>query len=167
MGFDASRATALSPDLARYGIVHFATHGVFDDEHPGQSGIVLSLFDPQGRSQDGFLRLHDIYGLDLPARMVVLSACDTALGEQIRGEGLVGMVRGFMHAGAERVVATLWRVDDEATGEVMGHFYREMFENGLSPAAALRQAQLSVRDQRRWRSPFYWAAFTLQGEWRQ
>ncbi|MCG6928269.1 MAG: CHAT domain-containing protein [Acidobacteria bacterium] len=166
LGFDASRATALSPELTRYRIVHFATHGVFDDENPGHSGIVLSMFDSRGRAQDGFLRLHDIYGLDLPAEMVVLSACDTALGEEIRGEGLVGMVRGFMHAGAERVVASLWKVDDEATGELMRRFYVEMLQNGRSPAAALRQAQLAARDEPRWRSPFYWAAFTLQGEWR-
>jgi CHAT domain-containing protein len=166
MGFEASRAAALSPELARYGIVHFATHGVFDDENPGQSGIVLSLFDSQGQAQDGFLRLHDIFGLDLPAEMVVLSACDTALGEEIRGEGLVGMVRGFMHAGAERVVASLWRVDDEATGDLMRRFYVEILQNGRRPAAALRHAQLAVRDQGRWRAPFYWAAFSLQGEWR-
>jgi CHAT domain-containing protein/tetratricopeptide (TPR) repeat protein len=166
LGFEASRPTALSPDLARYGIVHFATHAVLDDENPGRSGIVLSMFDRRGQAQDGFLRLHDIYGLDLSARMVVLSACDTALGEEIRGEGLVGLVRGFMHAGAERVMASLWKVDDEATGELMRRFYREMFENGRPPAAALRQAQLSIREERRWRSPFYWAAFVLQGEWR-
>ena len=166
IGFDASRATALSPELARYGIVHFATHGVLDNENPGRSGIVLSMFDARGQPQDGFLRLRDIYGLDLPAEMVVLSACDTALGKQMRGEGLVGMVRGFMHAGAERVVASLWKVDDEATGEMMRRFYLEMFENGRSPAAALRQAQVAAWEQRRWQPPFYWAAFVLQGEWR-
>jgi CHAT domain-containing protein len=166
VGFDANRATALSPELAQYGIVHFATHGVFDNESPGRSGIVLSMFDPWGRSHDGFLRLHDIYALDLPAEMVVMSACDTALGKQIRGEGLVGMVRGFMHAGAERVVASLWKVDDEATGELMRQFYIEMFQNGRPPAAALREAQVALREQRRWQAPFYWAAFVLQGEWR-
>jgi CHAT domain-containing protein len=164
MGFDASRATAMSSRLAQYRIVHFATHGVFDNETPGLSGIVLSMFDERGQAQNGFLRLHDIYGLKLPAELVVLSACDTALGRQVRGEGLVGMVRGFMYAGARRVVASLWKVDDEATGELMKIFYREMLKEGRTPAEALRQAQLTLWRSRRWHAPFFWAAFVLQGE---
>jgi CHAT domain-containing protein len=164
--FDASRATALSPELAQYRIVHFATHGVFDNETPGLSALILSMLDARGQPQDGFLRLHDIYGLRLPAELVVLSACSTALGKQVRGEGLVGIVRGFMYAGAKRVVASLWKVDDEATGELMSRFYLEMLRENQSPAAALRQAQLAVWRQNRWRPPFYWAAFVLQGEWR-
>ena len=165
LGFDASRAAATSADLAQYRTVHFATHGIFDNESPGMSGIMLSMFDGQGRPQDGFLRLHDIYALRLPAELVVLSACNTALGRQVRGEGLVGMVRGFMHAGAKRVVASLWKVDDEATGDLMRRFYVAMVREGHSPAAALRAAQLAVRQQPRWKAPFYWAAFSLQGEW--
>jgi CHAT domain-containing protein len=165
IGFDASRATAMSPELAQYRIVHFATHGVFDNDNPGLSGIMLSMFDERGRAVDGFLRLHDIYGLKLPAELVVLSACNTALGKQVRGEGLVGVVRGFMYAGAKRVVASLWKVDDEATGELMGRFYEEMLGRNRSPAAALRQAQLAMWSQERWGPPFYWAAFVLQGEW--
>jgi CHAT domain-containing protein len=163
--FDASRAIAMSPELARYRIVHFATHGVFDNENPGLSGIILSMFNERGEPQDGFLRMRDIYGLELPVELVVLSACNTALGKQVRGEGLVGIVRGFMYAGAKRVVASLWKVDDEATGELMRHFYQEMLKEGRSPAAALRQAKLTMWRQKRWRSPFYWAAFVLQGEW--
>lgn len=165
--FDASRAAAMSPELAHYRIVHFATHGVFDNDSPGLSGIVLSLFDERGREQDGFLRLHDIYGLQLPVELVVLSACNTALGRQVRGEGLVGIVRGFMYAGAKRVVASLWKVDDDATGEMMRRFYAQMLEEHRSPAAALREAQLAMWRQDRWRAPFYWAAFGLQGEWRE
>ena len=163
-GFRASRATATSHELGRYRIVHFATHGVFDDDHPERSGIVLSMFDERGQPRDGFLRLHDVYELDLPVDLVVLSACDTALGRPVRGEGLVGMVRGFMHAGAKRVVASLWKVDDEATGELMRSFYRGMLREGRSPAAALRQAQIDLWNSRRWHAPFYWAAFVLQGE---
>ena len=163
--FEASRATAMSPDLAQYRVVHFATHAVFDNDNPGLSGIMLSMFDERGRMQDGFLRLHDIYGLDLPAELVVLSACNTALGRQVSGEGLVGIVRGFMYAGAKRVVASLWKVDDEATGEMMRRFYTGMLEDRLPPAAALREAQLAMWRQPRWRAPFYWAAFGLQGEW--
>ena len=164
--FAASRATAMSPDLARYRIVHFATHGVLDNENPGLSGVVLSLFGERGQAQDGVLRLHDIYGLHLPAELVVLSACNTALGRPVRGEGLVGVVRGFMYAGARRVVASLWKVDDDATGEMMRRFYRGMLQEGRSPAAALREAQVSLWRQDRWRPPYYWAAFVLQGEWR-
>jgi len=165
-GFDASRTTAMGPELSQYRIVHFATHGVFNNEDPGLSGIVLSMFDKQGQAQDGFLRLHDIYGLRLPAELVVLSACNTALGKPVRGEGLVGMVRGFMYAGAKRVVASYWKVDDEATGELMKRFYLEMLKQGRSPAAALRQAQLAMLQHDKWRAPFYWAAFVLQGEWK-
>jgi CHAT domain-containing protein/tetratricopeptide (TPR) repeat protein len=166
LDFDASRTTVLDPDLGQYKIVHFATHGVFDNDNPGMSGIMLSLFDSRGRPQDGFLRLHDIYGLALPADLVVLSACNTALGRHVTGEGLIGVVRGFMYAGAKRVVASLWKVDDEATGELMRRFYEGMLVNRLPAAAALREAQLGVWRQARWKSPYYWAAFSLQGEWR-
>ena len=165
-GFDASRAAALGPDLAQYRIVHFATHGIVDNENPGLSGLILSLYDEKGQAQDGFLRLHDIYNLRLPAELVVLSACSTALGREVKGEGLTGMVRGFFYAGAKRVVASLWKVDDDATGELMRRFYVEMLQAKRSPAAALRQAQLEMWRQDRWRAPFYWAAFSLQGEWR-
>jgi CHAT domain-containing protein len=163
--FQASRATATSPELGQYRVVHFATHGLLNNEHPELSGIILSMLDEEGRPQNGFLRLHDIYNLDLPVELVVLSACNSGLGKQVRGEGLVGIVRGFMYAGAERVVASLWKVDDEATGELMKVFYREMLEKNLSPAAALRQAQIALWKQKDWSSPFYWAAFVLQGEW--
>jgi CHAT domain-containing protein/tetratricopeptide (TPR) repeat protein len=164
--FDANRETALSSELAKYRIVHFATHGVFNNENPALSGIVLSMFDKHGQAQDGFLRLHDIYELKLPAELVVLSACNTALGKPVRGEGLVGIVRGFMYAGAKRVAASLWKVDDEATGELMGRFYVDMLQKNRSPAAALRQAQLAMWQQTKWQAPFFWAAFVLQGEWK-
>jgi CHAT domain-containing protein/tetratricopeptide (TPR) repeat protein len=166
VGFDASRATAMGPALAQYRIVHLATHGLFDNENPGLSGVVLSLYDERGEPRDGVLRLRDVYRLRLAADLVVLSACSTALGRPVRGEGLVGIVRGFMYAGARRVVAGLWKVEDDATSEMMGRFYREMLERGRSPAAALREAQIQMWRQDRWRAPFYWAAFVLQGEWR-
>jgi CHAT domain-containing protein len=166
LGFDANLATARSPELGRYPIVHFATHGLVNSENPALSGILLSLVDESGEPQPGFLTLDDIYDLDLPADLVVLSACSTALGKEIRGEGLVGIVRGFLYAGAERVVASLWKVDDNATGELMKRFYRHMLEEKRSPAAALRQAQIEMWREREFRPPFYWAAFVLQGEWR-
>ncbi len=166
LGFDARRTTVTGGELLPYPIVHFATHSLVDNRNPGASGILLSQYDREGRRQDGFLRLHDIYRLRLPADLVVLSACDTALGEPIRGEGLVGIVRGFMQAGARRVVASHWKVDDEATGELMRRFYIEMLQHGRAPAAALREAQLAMRRLDRWNAPFYWAGFVLQGEWR-
>ena len=166
LDFAASRATATSPELAKYAIVHFATHGLINNQHPDLSGIILSLVDQQGHPQDGFLRLYDIYNLKLGADLVVLSACQTALGKEIKGEGLVGLTRGFMHAGAPRVVASLWQIDDRATAELMARFYEAMFRQGLRPAAALRAAQVSMWRDKRWQAPYYWAAITLQGEWK-
>ena len=164
--FKASRALALSPELSRYRIVHFATHSIFNGEHPELSGIVLSLVDERGRPQEGFLRLHDIYNLNLPAELVVLSACNTGLGKDIRGEGMVGLARGFMYAGAARVVASLWKVDDEATAELMKRFYERILRDKLPPAAALKAALVEMQGQKRWQAPYYWAGFVLQGEWR-
>jgi CHAT domain-containing protein len=167
LDFEANSATATGSLLGQYRIVHFATHGVFNDRQPELSGVVLSLFDERGRArEDGFLRLHDIYNLNLPVDMVVLSACQTGLGKQVRGEGLIGLTRGFMYAGAARVVASLWKVDDEATAELMKVFYQRMLKDGMPPPAALREAQMSLRRQKRWSAPYYWAGFVLQGEWK-
>jgi CHAT domain-containing protein len=145
--------------------VHFATHGLLNNEHPELSGIVLSLFDKQGQPQEGYLRLRDIYNLKLPVDLVVLSACNTGLGKDVKGEGLIGLTRGFMYAGAASVVASLWKVDDEATAELMRLFYGYMLRDGLAPAAALRKAQVSMSQQKRWQSPYYWAGFVIQGQY--
>jgi len=166
LNFKASRATAISPALSQYRIVHFATHGITDPEHPELSGIILSLVDENGVDQDGYLRLHEIYNLKLPAELVVISACESGVGKQLKGEGLITLTRGFMYAGAARVVASLWRVSDVATAALMTEFYKEMFTNGRKPAAALRAAQLSISKQKRWREPYFWAGFVIQGEWR-
>ncbi len=166
LSFAANRTNAMSEELRQYRIVHFATHGLLNSEHPELSGLVFSLIDEQGRPQDGFLRLHDIYNLKLPADLIVLSACQTALGKEVKGEGLIGLTRGFMYAGAPRVVASLWRVNDYATAELMKRFYAGMLKENLRPAAALRAAQLSMMKQKRFSAPYYWAAFTLQGEWK-
>lgn len=166
LDFSANRAVATDARLSDYRIVHFATHGLINNQHPDLSGIVLSLVDEQGRPQNGFLRLYDIYNLKLNADLVVLSACQTALGKEIKGEGLVGLTRGFMYAGAPRVVASFWRIDDRATADIMRRFYEAMLKDGLPPAAALRAAQVSMLNDKRWQSPHFWAAFTLQGEWR-
>jgi CHAT domain-containing protein/tetratricopeptide (TPR) repeat protein len=163
--FNASRATAMSEELRKYRIIHFATHGLLNSEHPELSGMVFSLVDAKGKPQNGFLRLHEIYNLNLPAELVVLSACQTGLGKDVKGEGLIGLTRGFMYAGAKRVVASLWQVDDSATAELMQRFYAKMLRGGLRPAAALREAQVEMWEQKKWKAPYYWAGFTLQGEW--
>ncbi|HEV2992683.1 MAG TPA: CHAT domain-containing protein [Candidatus Angelobacter sp.] len=166
LDFQASRQTATSASLAQYRIVHFATHGLLDSKHPELSGLVLSLIDSQGRTQNGFLDLEDIYNLNLAADLVVLSACETGLGKEVSGEGLIGLTRGFMYAGASRVVASLWKVSDLATTELMKRFYRSMELERQSPAAALRTAQIAMWKQNRWRAPYFWAAFQLHGEWK-
>jgi CHAT domain-containing protein/tetratricopeptide (TPR) repeat protein len=165
LDFQASRPTAMGAEVSRSRIVHFATHAILDGKHPEFSGIVLSLVDEDGRPADGFLQTRDVYKLNLSADLVVLSACQTALGKEVRGEGLLGFSRAFMYAGAPRIVASLWRVPDRATAELMNRFYRGILAEGLRPAAALREAQTALRREKRWSSPYYWAAFTLQGDW--
>ncbi len=165
--FSASRATLTGKDLARYTHLHIASHAVADGRNAELSGVVLSLVDRRGRPDDGFVRLHEIYNLDLPAELVVLSACQTALGKDIPGEGLVGLTRGFMYAGAARVVASLWNVEDLATAELMKEFYAAMFGPArMEPAAALRKAQSAMLASPRWHDAYYWAGFVIQGEWR-
>jgi CHAT domain-containing protein len=166
LDFKANRAMATSEELSKYRIVHFATHGVLDNVRPEMSGLALSMVDEGGEPQNGFLGLEDVYNLDLPADLVVLSGCETGLGKEIQGEGLIGLARGFMYAGATRVIASLWGVDDFATAELFGRFYRNMMKNRMRPAAALRTAQIDMWKNRRWRFPFYWAAFQIHGEWK-
>jgi CHAT domain-containing protein len=167
LDFAASRATATGPELSRYRYVHFATHGFISDEHPAElSGIVFSLFDEKGNPQDGFLRVRDIYTLKLAADVVALSACETGLGKELGGEGMIGLTRGFMYAGAPRVVASLWDVDDSETAELMTRFYRGMLVDKLRPSKALQIAQVSMLKEKRFGTSFNWAAFIMQGEWR-
>jgi CHAT domain-containing protein len=166
-GFDASRSLIESQRLGEYRIIHFATHGLLNSDQPELSGLILSLYAPNGEKVDGFLRMHEIYNLRLSADLVVLSACQTGIGKEVKGEGLVALTRGFMYAGTRRVIASLWKVDDAATAALMQNFYRCLLQEGRSPADALRQAQLKImRQNRRWNSPYYWAAFILQGEYR-
>ena len=163
--FKANRSFATGPELSKYRYVHFATHGYLDSEQPDLSAIVLSLVDQKGQPQDGFLRAHEIFNLNLPAELVVLSACQTGLGKETKGEGLVGLTRGFMYAGARRVVVSLWNVNDKATADLMQRFYSGILREKLTPSAALRKAQAEMWQQKQWQSPYYWAAFVLQGEW--
>lgn len=167
VGREASRAAVLGGPLRDYRFLHFATHGSFAATDPGGGRLALAQTGPRGRPEaNGFLHLADIYGLDLRADLVTLSACQSALGRDVRGEGMTGMTRGFFYAGAERVVVSLWNVNDRVAVELMRRFYRGMLAEGLAPAAALRAAQDEVRRQKGWQAPYYWAGFTLQGEWR-
>lgn len=164
LDFQANRSLVVGDALGPYRYIHFATHGLLNGQAPELSGLVLSLVNEQGESQLGVLRLGDIYKLKLSAELVVLSACRTGLGKEVRGEGVMGLTRGFMHAGVPRVIASLWSVDDAATSEFMTRFYRGLLNEKQSPAAALRAAQISMWKGKQWQSPYYWAAFTLQGE---
>jgi len=163
-GFEADKQAVLGGRLAGYRLVHLATHGLLDETDPARSGLVLSQVDRRGRPQDGFLRAHELYDLELAADLVVLSGCGTALGREVRGEGLVGLARGFLTAGASSLMVSLWRVSDRATARLMEELYRQILGAGDSPAAALRAAQLAAW--RRGAPPAEWAAFVLQGDWR-
>jgi CHAT domain-containing protein/Flp pilus assembly protein TadD len=169
LGFEVNQQTLA--DLNQYRILHFATHGVLDDRQPGQSRLILSQFDEQKAPvQNGFLDMSGIFSLDLSADLVVLSSCRTGLGTEVTGEGLVGLAQGFLRAGAESVVVSLWSVNDEATSRLMESFYQKVLgnlddHNTTSPAQALRAAQRELWNSRRWKIPYYWAAFTVQGDW--
>lgn len=168
----AASGSAASHDLVRSGrlrdfrILHFATHGLLNDLHPELSALALSGFDASGRPVEGHLRAYEVSSLDLHADLAVLSACGTGLGREVGGEGLVGLTHGFLHAGVPRLVVSLWDVDDRATSELMKRFYTALLRERLSPAQALRQAQLSLLEEERWRAPYHWAGFIFQGEWR-
>jgi CHAT domain-containing protein len=166
LGFAASERTVESGALGTFRVLHFATHGFLAAAQPELSGLVLSLVDERGEPADGFLSVPDVFNLDLPAELVVLSGCETALGREVSGEGLVGLPRAFMFAGTPRTIASLWAVQDRATAVLMGLMYDGIFRRGLAPAAALREAQVSMLKEVKWSSPRQWAAFVHQGDWR-
>jgi CHAT domain-containing protein len=165
-GFAANRDSATSADMGHFKVVHFATHGLIDDNRPELSGLVLSRFDETGHPRSEMIRLQDIYGMALRSDLVVLSACKTGVGKEIRGEGLMSLNVAFLQAGAKSVVSSLWKVDDRATHVLMEQFYRNMAEKNLTTADALRQAQLEMSEDPRYSSPFYWAAFVIHGDFR-
>lgn len=166
-GFAANRQRVFEKDISDYKIIHFATHGLMNDTRPELSGVVLSLFDEKGEAQKGFIRLQDIYSLDLSADLVVLSACQSGIGKEVKGEGLMSLTGGFIQSGANSVLSSLWKVDDYATAELMKNFYQELSTKNLVPSQALQTAQIKMRQNPNFKSPFYWAAFTVQGEFRQ
>jgi CHAT domain-containing protein len=168
LDFDASLSTATSQSLSQYRILHFATHGLLNTRHPELSGVVLSLVDKNGASKEGFLEANQIFNLSLPhTELAVLSACSTGLGTgDLKGEGVSGLTRAFMYAGVPSLIVTLWAVNDEAAAELIKRFYEGILKKGLRPAAALRSAQADLSREAKWRAPYYWAGFTLQGEWK-
>jgi CHAT domain-containing protein/tetratricopeptide (TPR) repeat protein len=165
LDFNASRDYVVKGGLADFRLIHFATHGVVDAHRPEMSGLILSLIDERGRKQDGYLRIGDIYKLSLAADLITLSSCDSALGKDMDSEGIIGLPRAFLYAGAKGVIASLWKVDDEATARMMSALYARI-KNGESPGSALRRAQLELAHDERWSKPYYWAAFVLQGDYR-
>jgi CHAT domain-containing protein len=165
LGFDADREAVLGGRLADYRIVHFATHSVLNAHYPELSGLALSAMDRFGQPRDSLLRAYEIYNLRLPADLVVLSACRTAMGPDVRGEGMMGLTRAFLHAGASRVLVSLWNVDDGATAELMVRFYTGLLRGRLTPSRALREAQLSMFRDPHSAAPRYWAGFILEGDW--
>ncbi len=165
LGYEANRDAVLRGVLAQARVIHFATHGLLDARHPENSGLLLALFNPQGQAQDGYLRVSDIRGLKLSADLVVLSSCESALGKDMGSEGIIGLPRAFLYAGAQRVIASLWKVDDEAAAALMASFY-EALKAGESPTEALNQAQRKLRRDPRFSDPYFWAAFFIEGELR-
>jgi CHAT domain-containing protein len=166
LDFAASPAALRAEAGTSHGVIHIVGHTVLDNLRPEKSGIVLSLVDARGDPQRGMLTLREIHNLHLQAGLVTLSACETALGKEIGGEGMLGISHAFLFAGARRVVASLWKVEDSATARLMEVFYRGMYQRGLTPAAALRAAQGELRLDPRWRHPYYWASFVIEGDWR-
>ena len=163
-GFDATREKLLETDVSVYKVLHFATHGLINEERPELSGIVLSRFNENGEKLNETIRLQDIYGLNLKNDLVVLSACSTGIGKEIKGEGLMSLNNAFLQSGSKAVISSLWKVDDFATLELMKNFYTEMSEKNVSPSIALRTAKIKLRENPQYESPFYWAAFTFHGD---
>ena len=151
----------MTPEFLTAQILHIATHNL-PEGHPEFSGLVFSRYDEAGKRRMGFLRAREIYNLSVPAELVVLSACGTGLGRDLRGEGPMGLTRAFLHAGAKRVVVSLWDVQEKETATFMSRFYHGMLQQNLSPAAALRAAQVWMAKEKY--PPQAWAGFVLQGE---
>jgi CHAT domain-containing protein/Tfp pilus assembly protein PilF len=165
-GFDANLSEIKNSRIKDYQILHFATHSLANDEIPELSGIFLSKFNKNGETVPGALRLQDIYNLDINAELIILSSCNSAVGKDVSGEGLISLSRGFMSAGAKSVVGSLWKIDDQATAEMMKYFYTFIIYDKMNLSEALRTAKLKMSEQKKWRSPYFWSGFVLQGEYK-
>lgn len=156
---EATEERVKSAALRDYKIIHFATHAILDEDVPSRSAIILALHG----NEDGFLQMREVFNLKLNADLVVLSACRTGLGKWVRGEGLIGMTRAFMYAGAKTVLASLWSVDDKSTSILMQRFYYYL-KKGEGKSQALRKAKIDMIRSRGYNKPYYWSGFVLQGE---
>jgi CHAT domain-containing protein len=162
---NANEDNVKSRDVAGYRYVHVATHGLLDADRPQFTGVVLSLVG--NKTNDGFLRTDEIFNLKLGSPLVMLSACETGLGKEKRGEGVIGLTRAFMYAGAPTVGVSLWSVADKSTADLMTDFYKRLLATTPQPAAAaMRDAQLAMINGKKYSAPFYWAPFVLVGEWK-
>ena len=152
-------------DVTKYRIIHVATHGLLNAERPQFTGVVLSLVG--NKTHDGFVRTDEVFNLRLGSPLVMLSACETGLGKEKRGEGIMGLTRAFMYAGAPTVGVSLWSVADKSTADLMTDFYRRLLSTGDSTTSsgALRGAQLAMITGKKYSAPFYWAPFVLVGDW--
>ena len=165
LDLNASEENIEARDINKYRVIHIATHGLLDADRPQFTGVVLSLIG--NKSADGFLRTDKVFNLRLGAPLVMLSACETGLGKEKRGEGVMGLTRAFMYAGAPTVGVSLWSVADKSTAELMTEFYKRLLaSDSASPSASLRAAQLAKIDGKKYSAPFYWAPFVLVGDWR-
>jgi CHAT domain-containing protein len=165
LGFDAvAPAVTKTQDWSQFAAVHFGVHALMNSEKPAFSGVVLSMVRPDGAPQNGVLWLSGIYSLRMPVNLVVLSGCHTANGREVPGEGLEGLSRAFFFAGARTVVGSLWSVEDRETSLLMQRFYRNLIQGKMSPAAALRRAQIDTASDPATSAPFHWAGFTVQGD---
>jgi CHAT domain-containing protein/tetratricopeptide (TPR) repeat protein len=162
-GTDASKSVLFDIDLARYKIIHFATHAVVIPDFPEYSGVVLAQVDAQGGQTPGLTHLQEIYSLPVDAKLVVLSACSTAEGRTVRGEGPMSIGRAFLFAGAEQVVMTRWVIPDDVAADVMEGFYAGLLRDRLTPAAALRHVQTHAASTSEFEHPFFWAGLFLAG----
>ncbi|MEP6568301.1 MAG: CHAT domain-containing tetratricopeptide repeat protein [Acidobacteriota bacterium] len=170
LDLDASEGNIETRDVTKYRVLHIATHGLLNAERPQFTGLVLSLVG--NKSEDGFLRTDEVFNLRLGSPLVMLSACETGLGKEKRGEGVMGLTRAFMYAGAPTVGVSLWSVADKSTAELMTDFYKRLLgssatsSNGVAASAAMREAQLAMISNKKYSAPFYWAPFVLVGDWR-
>jgi CHAT domain-containing protein/tetratricopeptide (TPR) repeat protein len=169
LDLDASEDNIDTRDISKYRVLHIATHGLLNAERPQFTGVVLSLVG--NKSEDGFLRTDEVFNLHLGSPLVMLSACETGLGKEKRGEGVMGLTRAFIYAGAPTVGVSLWSVADKSTADLMTDFYRRLLSApasgpaGVSASAAMRDAQLAMITGKKYSAPFYWAPFVLVGDW--
>lgn len=168
LDLDASEDNLEARDVTKYRVLHIATHGLLNAERPQFTGLVLSLVG--NKSEDGFLRTDEVFNLRLGSPLVILSACETGLGKEKRGEGVMGLTRAFIYAGAPTVGVSLWSVADKSTADLMTDFYGRLLVKGtpspVTPSAAMREAQLAMIAGKKYSAPFYWAPFILIGDWR-